>query len=176
MKYFDEIKHSMEWLATKPDTLFLGQAVAFPGNVITKTLVDIPSEKKLECPVAEEMQMGMSIGLALNGIVPVTIYPRFDFLLLAMSQLVNHLNRFPDISEGKVVPKVIIRTMVGSVKPLHPGHQHCNDYSTAFGKLLKWVQVVRLDEPEEIFPAYEEAYNALGSTLLVEYGDFYNEK
>jgi hypothetical protein len=40
------------------------------------------------------------------------------------------------------------------------------------------VEVIRLDEPEEIFSAYEKALLREDgrSTLLVEWGDFYGEK
>ena len=36
--------------------------------------------------------------------------------------------------------------------------------------------VVLLNEPEEIFPEFENAYNTDCSTLLIEWGDYYNEK
>ena len=40
------------------------------------------------------------------------------------------------------------------------------------------IDIITLDEPEKIFPSYEKALNREDgrSTLLVEYGDFYNEK
>lgn len=38
MTYFDELKRSMEWLASQKDTLFLGQAVEYPGTGMTNTL------------------------------------------------------------------------------------------------------------------------------------------
>ena len=60
---------------------------------MTNTLSDVPKEKLLEMPVDEEMQMGMTNGLAVAGTVPVSIYPRWNFLLLAVNQLVNHLDR-----------------------------------------------------------------------------------
>ena len=37
--------------------------------------------------------MGISTGLTGNGYIPVSCYPRFDFLILAMNQLINHLIR-----------------------------------------------------------------------------------
>ena len=44
--------------------------------------------------------------------------------------------------------------------------------------MLKNVEVIRLEEPEEVYPAYEKARTREDgkSTILVEYGDFYNEK
>ena len=89
MKYFDELKRSMDWLGKKPDTLFIGQAVAVAGTGMSNTLKDVPQEKLLEFPVCEDMQMGFANGLALSGdYVPISIFPRWNFLLLASNQVV----------------------------------------------------------------------------------------
>ena len=90
--------------------------------------------KKLELPVFEDAQMGMSIGLALNGYVPITCYPRFDFLILAMNQLVNHLDKIRKMSRNEMKPKVIIRTSIGSKIPLDGGPQHTQNYTKVFKK------------------------------------------
>ena len=92
MKYKDELIRSMEWLSEKDDTIFLGQACKVSGHAISSTLVEVPDEKRIELPVFEEMQMGISTGMALEGFVPITMYPRFDFFILACNQLVNHLD------------------------------------------------------------------------------------
>ena len=178
MKYFDELKRSMEWLAEKPETIFLGQAVEYPGTAMTGTLAGVSKTKLLEMPVAEEMQMGISIGLAINGTVPISIYPRWNFLLLAANQLVNHLDKMKEISHGEFIPKVIIRTSIGSVRPLDPQIQHTGDFSEAFKLMLKNVEVIVLEEPEQIMPAFQKAFLREDgkSTILVEYGDYYNEK
>ena len=176
--YFEELKRSMEWLAGHNDTIFLGQAVSVPGTAMSSTLVDVSHDKKVELPVAEEMQMGMTVGLAIDGYVPITIYPRWNFLLLSMNQLVNHLDRMPHISNNGYKPRVIIRTSIGSERPLHPQHQHIGDFTDAFRMIFESINIVRLDEPDEIFPAYKSAYERIDkiSTLIVEYGDYYNEK
>ena len=90
MKYYDELKRSMEFLAQDSRTVFIGQAVEVPGTAMANTLIDISLGKRLELPVAEEMQMGMTLGLGLQGFIPVSIYPRWNFLILAINQLVNH--------------------------------------------------------------------------------------
>ena len=40
------------------------------------------------------------------------------------------------------------------------------------------IEVLRLDQPDKIFASYEKAYlrDDGKSTILVEYGDYYNEK
>ena len=41
-----------------------------------------------------------------------------------MNQLVNHLDKIEIISKGNFKPKVIVRVLVGSKKPLDAGLQH----------------------------------------------------
>ncbi len=178
MKYFDELCRAMEYLARDQRTMFLGQAVACPGTAMTNTLKNVAREKLLELPVTEDLQMGMSTGLALTGIVPVSIYPRWNFLLCAVSQLVSHLDKLPAMSAGGYQPKVIIRTGIGSERPLHPQQQHVGDFTDAFRLMCKNIEVIRLDEPEHIFPAYQKALEREDgkSTIIVEYGDYYSEK
>lgn len=178
MAYFEELKRSMEFLAEDERVLFLGQAVACAGTAMSNTLADIPESKRLELPVFEEMQMGMANGLALDGFVPVSIFPRWNFLLLATNQIVNHLDKIDAMSSGGFRPKVILRTSIGSERPLHPHHQHVGDFTEGFRSMLGNVDVVRLEEPDEIFDAYKHALERDDgrSTLLVEYGDYYNEK
>ena len=178
MSYFGELKRSMDYLATHPRTIYLGQAVAVPGTAMTTTLKDVPQTKLREMPITEEMQMGITIGLALDGMIPVSIFPRWNFLLLAVNQLVNHLDRMPQISKGGYKPVVIIRTGIGSERPLHPQQQHIGDFTEAFRLMCHHVDIIRLEEPEDIFPAYRKALDREDgrSTLLMEYGDYYNEK
>lgn len=178
MTYFDELTRSMNFLAEDARTLFIGQAVAVPGTAMTNTLKAVPRDRLVELPVAEEMQMGMTTGMALAGLIPVSIYPRWNFLLCAMNQLVNHLDKVQTMSNGSYRTKAIIRTGIGSERPLHPQHQHVGDFTAAVQSMCTTIEVIRLDEPEDIFPAYQKALMREDgrSTILVEYGDYYNEK
>jgi pyruvate/2-oxoglutarate/acetoin dehydrogenase E1 component len=175
--YRDEIKRSMEMLAKDERILFLGQTVGYSGSRFTYgTLENIASEKRIELPIMEETQMGISIGLALEGYIPLTVYPRFDFLLLATNQIVNHLDKIESLSHGQFKPKVIIRTIVGSKTPIYPGPQHCQEYTEAFERMLGNVNVYRLDNPEKVFPAYQKALNGKKSSLMIELGDLHYSK
>jgi pyruvate/2-oxoglutarate/acetoin dehydrogenase E1 component len=178
MNYFEELKKSMEYLSQCQNVLFLGQAVSVAGTAMSNTLKDVHPSQKLELPVTEEMQMGITNGLALDGMIPVSIFPRWNFLLLAINQLVNHLDKIPEISSGGFRPKVIIRTGIGSERPLHPQCQHVGDFSDAVQSMCKNIEVIRLEEPDDIFPSYKKAFERKDgkSTILVEYGDYYNEK
>jgi pyruvate/2-oxoglutarate/acetoin dehydrogenase E1 component len=175
MTYRDELQRTMAWLGEQPDTLFIGQAVGYPGTAMTATLSGVPKDKLVELPVAEEMQMGMSTGLALAGFVPISIYPRWNFLLLATSQLVGHLDKLPIYSNGGYKPKVIIRTASASRTPIDPQSQHLGNYSDPFCKMLKTVEVIECDRADQIFAAYRKGYEREDgrSTLIVEFTQRY---
>lgn len=176
MKYFDELTRAMTWLGEQPNTFFLGQAVQYPGTAMSNTLKNVPKEKLWEMPVCEDMQLGMSTGMALNGTIPISIFPRWNFFLLATNQLVNHLDKIRLMADEPYKPKVIIRVGIGSERPLHPQHQHVGDYTEAFKLLVPHIAIERLDEPEQIFDAYCNAYHRHHSSIIVEWGDYYSEK
>ncbi len=168
----------MSYLAEDDRTIFLGQAVKVEGTSMFNTLKQIDKKKLIELPVAEEMQMGMTNGFALNGQIPVSIFPRWNFLLLAINQLVNHLDKIKIMSNGGYITNAIIRTSIGSKRPLHPQHQHVGDFSDAVQKMCTNIEIIKLEEAKDIFPAYEKALNRKDgkSSIVVEYGDYYNEK
>tara|TARA_B110000196_G_C20565300_1_gene395032 strand:- start:182 stop:544 length:363 start_codon:yes stop_codon:yes gene_type:complete len=120
----------------------------------------------------------MSLGLAMDGNVPISIFPRWNFLLCGINQLVNHIDKFKSMAGNKFKPKIIIRTSVGSQRPLHPQFQHVGDFSSAIQKMCTTIEVVKLIKPDDIFSSYRKAYERKDgkNTIIVEYGDYYSEK
>ena len=182
MTYKQEMVKAMSLLANNNKTIFIGQSIKYPGTMIYNTLKEarISKEKLIEFPVAEELQLSVSIGLSLQGFIPISIFPRFDFMLRCMDSLINHLDKIESLSEGEFRPKVIIRTSVGATKPLNPGLQHCQDYTEALEKMCTNIQIVQLLEPCDVFRFYKAALNDAfirnKSTILVEYGELYDNE
>jgi pyruvate/2-oxoglutarate/acetoin dehydrogenase E1 component len=178
MKYFDERKKTMEWLAGQKNSFFVGQTVAGPGTFMYATLKDIPKHKTLEMPINESFQMQFTLGMALSGYIPISVYPRQNFLLLATADMVNMLDKVPAISDGELLPKVIIRVAAGPDNPVHPGHQHVGNFVKGFRELFSWIEVVELKEPQDIFSAYKHAFEREDntSTLIIEHGNYYSKK
>lgn len=173
--YKEYLTQAMNLLAEVENSIFLGQSVRYPGTGMFSTLTSVLESKLLELPVFENTQLGISTGLSLVGLLPISIFPRMNFLICALDQLVLHLDAIPRYSDGGYRPKVIIRTMVAHDQPLNPGEQHLGDYSLALTHMLRTVQVVRLKHPRGIVPAYREALEHDGSTILVEYAALYDE-
>ena len=82
------------------------------------------------------------------------------------------------MNDNKIKPNLIIRTGIGSKRPLFPQVQHIGDFTNAVSKMSTKIEIIKLKAPNEIFKNYKKAYSRKDGkfTILVEYGDFYNEK
>ena len=165
MTYREALSAAMNLLAEDKCVVFLGQGVLYPGTFMSTTLSGVPDAQRIELPVMEEAQLGMSIGMALTGLVPVSVFPRWNFFLLAANQAVNHLD--------KMQPHVIVRVGVGSTQPLDPGPQHTGDLTTAFRLMMPHTPIVKLVDVKQIVAEYAKALLRKGPTILVEIADEY---
>jgi len=175
--YQEALVEAMKLLAANDRVVFLGQSVAVPGTAMRTTLEHVSSDQLIELPVEEDFQMGMATGMALAGYIPVSVFPRWNFLLLATNQIVNHLDKLGELSRLDPAPKVIIRTGIGSQHPLNPGPQHTGDFTDAFRLMCPNLNIVRLDNATSILPEYKLALGRQDgvSTILIEWGDKYAE-
>ena len=117
--------------------------------------------------------MGMSIGMALNGMYPITCFPRFDFLLCAMNQLVNHADKINFITKDQFPCGMIIRVLVGAKTPLDGGEQHTQNYVNEIEKFFKSIKVHDLKNEKIVYSTYKKAYKNKKINLIVEYSDKY---
>lgn len=168
--YHAALKEVMEELAKDDKVTFIGQQCV--SETFYGTLKSIPLDRRMEFPIAEELQLGYCIGLALEGYLPICIYQRMDFLPRACDQLVNHLDIFNTLSKGIINPKIIIRTTIGIDKA---GLQHNKDLFEGFKKLLPNTDCYLVTTPEEVKEAYSNAYESERSSLIVERQDLYSE-
>jgi pyruvate/2-oxoglutarate/acetoin dehydrogenase E1 component len=169
--YFDRLTQAMTMLAQHPKTLFIGQSIEWDGQAMHKSFEGVPQDRRIEMPVAEDFQMGFCTGLSLQGYIPVCIFPRWDFVLIAANQLINHLDKIPLMSGFR--PKVIIRVAVGSKRPFSAGPQHTENHTKAFKDMLRTVRVVELLDGRNAIAEYQEAMESEGSTILVEHMRLY---
>ena len=171
--YKDSLTNAMTFLGQQNNTVFIGQQVLWHGNPMSTTIGDVPKDKLIELPVMEESQMGMSLGMAMAGKFVITFYPRWDFLICATNQLVNHVDKINLMSQGKWKPNMIIRLGKGSDKPLDPGHQHRGNYFEEFKSMcpnIKFYDLLKYDDVETI---YKNAYTEGGIHVIVEYPELY---
>lgn len=166
MSPFDAaVNAAMLKLAEDPRVVFVGQAVRYNGAKIYASLEGVPMWQRIELPVIEDFQVGYCTGLALTGKIPVCMFPRIDFMLLAANQIVNHLDKLPFFGWH---PKVIIRTTVGQKQPLDAGPQHTQNHTGPFTMMCNNVWVRQVTRTEDVAEAYDKAMARTGSSLMVE--------
>lgn len=98
--YKGELSRAMGQLATDPKVCFLGYGIKY-GRAMS-TLSGVSEEQLIETPVAENLMVGLAIGLALKGRRPVVFIERCDFLLNALDAIVNHLDKIEKIGRAHV--------------------------------------------------------------------------
>jgi len=171
ISYKDELTTAMTYLGEQDNTIFIGQQIVYAGNPMSTTLGNVSKDKMIEVPVMEETQMGMSLGLAMTGKTVITFYPRWDFIVLAVNQLVNHVDKY-NLMTGKTV-NLLIRLGKGSDTPLDPGHQHKGNYLNEFKSMCPNIKFHNLISATDIVATYKEAYSSGGVHVLVEYPELY---
>ena len=171
--YKDELTKAMTFLAEKEDTIFIGQQIVYAGNPMSTTLTEVPKEKMIEVPVMEETQMGMSLGLAITGKTVISFYPRWDFVISAANQLINHVDKY-ELMTGKKV-NILIRVGKGANVPLDPGHQHKANYINEFKTMCPNIEIHDLKTWQDVELSYNYAIKEGGIHILAEYPELYNK-
>jgi len=169
MTYKEQITNSNTELAKDPKTRFIGYGLQ-KGRALG-TLNNVPDGQIIEMPVAENLMMGVAIGMALTGLKPVVFIERMDFLMNAMDAIVNHLDKIKDISNDEFDPVVIIRCIVGNItKPLYTGATHVQNFTAPLRDMVE-IPIYNVLNENFVKTAYGLAMSRKKSCIIVEYKD-----
>jgi hypothetical protein len=72
--YAMDTQKAMELLAHN-QYIFIGQTVKYSGSPMFGSLQNVSSKQKIEMPVFENTQLGLSIGMNLEGLKVCSIFP-----------------------------------------------------------------------------------------------------
>lgn len=176
LTYKQFIKGLCDEAALDTNTIFIGYNTIY-GSRMYGTLSDVDKDRCLESPVAENLMMGMAIGMALHGQRPIVCFERHDFMLLALDALVNHADKLPWLSGGQFKLPILVRAIVGSKSPMDPGPQHRQCYTEALQLMLKHTEVYRPCHQEGFRSAWGRVgHSASGVVIVVEYKDDYEQE
>ena len=99
-----------------PSVFVLGQGVDDPTAMFgtTKDLAArFGPDRVFDTPLSEESMMGVSTGAAMNGMRPVFMHNRPDFVLLAFNQLVTHASKFHFMDNGQTTVPMVVWAAIG---------------------------------------------------------------
>jgi hypothetical protein len=164
IKYMDAVKLSMQRLANE-GAVFVGYNVRH--GAAYGSLKEIPGSQLLETPLAENLMLGLAMGMSLEGFRPVVFFERHEFMLNAMDAIVNTLDAIETISEGEYRMPVIIKAVAGSIKPFYAGYTHTGNMAKAMRGFVHFP-VYEPQTGPEVLAAYELAMKATGPVMVSE--------
>jgi deoxyxylulose-5-phosphate synthase len=169
IKYMDAVKQSMEALAQDGD-IFIGYNVRY--GAAYGSLKAIPEDQRMETPLAENLMLGLAMGMSLEGFRPVVFFERHEFMLNAFDAMVNTLDVIETISDGEFRMPVIIKAVAGSVKPFYAGYTHTGNLASAVRGFVHFP-VYEPQTGTEVLEAYYQASRAAGPVMVSEKKELY---
>jgi pyruvate dehydrogenase E1 component beta subunit len=117
MSYVSAVNEALALaLQDDPRVFVLGQGVDDPSAMFgtTRGLQQrFGAERVFDTPLSEEAMMGVSAGAAMNGMRPVYMHNRPDFVLLAFNQLVTHAAKFHFMDNGQTTVPMVVWAAIG---------------------------------------------------------------
>ncbi len=116
------------------DVLLIGEEVAqYQGAYkVSQGLLDEFGEwRVIDTPITEHGFAGLSIGLAMAGLKPITEFMTFNFAMQAIDQIVNSAGKTLYMSGGKVRCPIVFRGPNGAAARV--AAQHSQDYASWYG-------------------------------------------
>jgi len=100
----------------------------------TKGLVEKFGPKRcFSTPLAEDAMTGFGLGAAINGLRPIHVHMRVDFMLLAMNQLTNMASSYRYSTHGALKVPMVIRAIVG--RGWGQAYQHSKTMHSCFAHI-----------------------------------------
>ncbi len=96
-------------------------------------LEEFGPKRVFSTPLSEEALLGFGLGAAINGLRPINVHIRLDFLLLAMNQLINMVSSYHYGSDGKLKVPLVIRAVIG--KGWGQTYQHSKSLQSFFAHI-----------------------------------------
>ncbi len=112
----------------------------------TQGLEIFGNERFFGTPLSEDAMTGVALGAAINGLRPIYVHIRVDFLLLAMNQLVNMVATASYGSAGKLKAPIVIRAVIG--RGWGQGFQHSKSLQSVFAH-IPGLKVVMPSRPHD---------------------------
>ncbi len=160
----------MDYLGEKENFVCIGYNVLY-GDAMG-TLKNLPAEKKLETPVAENLMVGLAIGSSFEGYKPVVYFERHDFMMVAMDAIVNHLDKIERISLGEFKTPVIIRAVTADAGPFYSGITHSQDFTNLLKSSLD-MPVISPRNGKEMIQAFKGVSESNRPAIIIERKSLY---
>ena len=169
MKFKDAVTQGMTELGEE-GAIFIGYSL-LPGDAMG-TLKNVPDDQKIETPVAENLMVGLAIGMSFEGFKPVVYFERHDFMLVAADAIGNHVDKIERISHGEFKVPIILKTVVDDGGLFYSGPTHSQNFTRLFREMVDFPVLEPLSS-EEALEMYRYAKDSEGPVMIVEHKKYH---
>ena len=141
----------MRAMADDPSVVVLGEDVGVDGGVFRATLGLLDrfgAERVIDTPLAEQLIVGMAIGLAAEGLKPVAEMQFSGFAYVCIDQIINHAGRMRHRTQGRLSCPMVMRTPCGA--GIHPPEHHSESPEALFAH-IPGIRVVYPSSPRRAY-------------------------
>lgn len=117
LSYRQAIKEAQELMLEQDRRVFIiGEGIDDPFGIFDTTVGfadKFGKDRIIDIPIAENALTGIAIGAAMNGMRPIFVHMRMDFLPMCMDQIINHAAKWHYMTGGNVNIPLVIRSIIG---------------------------------------------------------------
>lgn len=153
-----------------------GEDVGLPGGPfgVTRGLQKEFGERRVrDTPISEAAITGIALGASMAGLVPVVEIMFFDFITLAMDQLVNQAAKTSYMSNGAYTAPMVLRTLAGTHMKSGPQHSQALE---AWLAGVPGLKVVWPSTPADARSLLKAAIRDPGPVVVIESASLYTTR
>tara|TARA_Y100001970_G_scaffold292163_1_gene432250 strand:+ start:1538 stop:2503 length:966 start_codon:yes stop_codon:yes gene_type:complete len=129
------------------------------------------SDRVFDTPLSEALMQGVGIGASLNGLKPIMVWFRMDFMLLGMDQIINHASKFKYIYNLNC--PIVMKTTVG--RGWGQGPVHSQAFHNVFSH-FPGLKVVLPSNPYDAKGLMLSAIKDKNPVIFIEHKSLFNKR
>ena len=175
-RYVEGIRRAFEArLAADPTLVIFGEDVADPyGGAFkaTKGLSTAYPAQVFNMPISEACMVGLAVGLAMGGALPVVEMMFGDFISLGFDQLLNHASKYGWVYDTPV--PMVVRVPSGAKRGYGPTHSQSLEKFLVGIPCIKVLAASAATDPEKL---YAQVFETLAEpNVIIENKMLYGQK
>jgi len=165
-----------EEMRRDPSIIYMGQGIGPRGGNFQQSRglwAEFGEQRVRDTPIAERGQAGLGIGAALAGSHPIVDIVFLDFVLEAISEIIQQASTIHYVSNGKFKVPVVIRAAGGGLRSSGPHHSH-TFYS--FFMHIPGLKVALPATPFDVKGLLKTTLRDENPVIFIEHKGLYNTK
>ena len=168
MLFSEGVRKALDEALQDERTLLCGQLVNYSHSALTVGLERKYASQVITFPVAENLMNSAAMGLSLAGKRPIMVHERFDFCVVGMDALVNHIPLWQ--KKCRVKLPLVMLVIVGHGRGQGP--QQNKDFTHWFKNMPGWT-VFEPRIPDSAYLMTRAATLSDSPTMLVIHRELY---